>query len=224
MTPANYFKCLLASAALLFTGSFAARAGVVPGDTFTFDISGFNQAGTIGFLLTPDETSTFGTTQTYVGAGINGQNITITSNETVNGLMTTDLFTVSTPTNFLTTNKVSGTTITQLQFDLGNANSGSNTVDFLLPITGYTATGSTLYSGGTLALTPSVTTSNGDTSLSAVEGVTSGASAISGFKVHQFTFSVTYPTAAIPEPASATLFVIGGLGVLLGLQRRRGKV
>jgi len=216
------FKSLLAAAVLL-AGSSAAFALVTPGDTFSFDIAAFNNPGTIGYLITPAEDIVFGTTMTYTGAGINGQDITITSSEVVNGTTTTDTFTVSTPTNFLTTAMVNGTKMTQMQLDLGDANSGSDTVDYVLPITGYTDTGYIVYGTANtqFTLTPGVTTTNGDMSLSAAEGVSDGTTAISNLKVHQFTFSVTYPTANIPEPSSAALCVVGGLGLLFGLQRYR---
>jgi hypothetical protein len=217
------FKTLAVAAALMLAGSSAAWAAVTPLDTFSFDVAGFNSTSGVGYIITPQETATFGTSQTYTAAGVNGQDITINSSETVNGATTTDVFTVTTPTNFLTTANVNGTKITALQFDLGDANSGSNTVDYLLPITGYTDSGYILYGAANtqFALTPGVTTTNGDMSLSMGEGVNYGTSAIYSLAIHQFTFSVTYPTAQIPEPSSTALCMVGALGLLIGVQRYR---
>lgn len=197
---------------------------VTPGDTFSFDVAGFNSTSGVGYLITPAETATFGTPQTYVAAGINGQDITITSTETVGATNTTDTFVVSTPVNFLTTTTISGTTITALEFDLGNANSGSNTISLVLPINTYTASGSILYSGGTLAVTPVITLGTGNTSYSGFQSVNAGTSAISTFAIRQFTFSITY-TNAIPEPSTYAFVGAGALalGLLTVRRNRRSK-
>ncbi len=208
-----------------------AQDAVIPMSTFSFDISGFNSAGTVGYLLTPDEVTTFGATTTFTAAGINGQNITITSSEAVGATSTTDTFTVSTPTNFLTTNSVNGTKITQLDFDLGDANSGSQPVNVLLPISSDTATGNILYgtSNTSFTLTPVTTLGTGttgiaNTSYAAQEGVSTGTTAISGIAVHSFPYSITYATlAAAPEPSQTAAFSLGilGLGALALRARRR---
>ena len=213
---------LLALSPAVQAHSVTTRNGVAPeavalGDTFSFDISGFNNAGTVGYLLTPDETATFGATTTFTAAGINSQNISITSSETTSGTQTTDTFTVSTPTNFLTTTTVNGTKITQLQLDLGDANSGSNTVDYALPITNNTQTGNILYgtANTSFTLTPGVTLTNNNQSLAAVEGVSDGTTAISTLAVHSFTFSITYDTISAAVPESAEFGTIGGILMLL---------
>ena len=225
-----------ASAALLATFTVSAAyadlafphvSAVNPGDTFTFDYAGFNSTSGTGYIL-GGSTATFGTPLTLATGGVNGQSLTLTSTETVNGATTTDTFTLTTPTNFITTTTVNGTTITALQFDIGNANSGvipgaPDTVDYALPVTGNTQTGGIIYNtSSTFALTPTTTLTNGGQSLAAVEGVNDGTTAISSLKVHSFTYSVTYntlPTAA-PEPSA---FVLGGIGLLgaVGFARRR---
>ncbi len=227
MKKATFFTL---AAATLLAGSSAAKAAiadpaaVTPGDTFSFDISGFNSAGTIGYLLTPDETATFGATTTFAAAGINGQDITITSGETVNGLTTTDTFTVSTPTSFITTAKVSGTTIAAVQFDIGNANAGGNTVSYSLPVTGYSNTGNVIYGASntsfTLTSTPVLT--NGAESLAVAEGVNFGAAA-STAAPHSFTFSITYNTipTAVPEPSTYAAAGVGALALGTVLLRRK---
>ena len=205
-------------------------SAVNPGDTFTFDYAGFNSTSGVGYIL-GGSTATFGTPLTLATGGVNGQSLTLTSTETVNGTTTTDTFTLTTPTNFITTTTVNGTTITALQFDIGDANSGvipgtPDTVDYALPVTGNTQTGGLIYNTSTaFALTPTTTLTNGGQSLAAVEGVNDGTTAISTLKVHSFTYSVTYntvPTAA-PEPST---FVLGGIGLLgaVGFARRRKTV
>ena len=228
----------MAALAVLTGFSPAARASadlilpnlVTPNDTFTFAIAGFNSTSGVGYILGSGETAVFGTTQTYTAAGYNGQDYTITSSETVNGGTTTDTFTVSTPTNFLTTTSVNGTKITALQFDLGDANSGvgvatgANTVDYSLAVTGNTQTGNIIYgtANTSFTLNPTTTLTNNGLSLSAVEGVNTGTTAISGLAIHSFTYSVTYNTVPTPAPEPSTWAMLGlgaaGLGVVL---RRR---
>lgn len=194
---------------------------VTPGDTFSFSLAGFNSASGQGFLLFTPQNVAFGTTQTYMGLGPNGQDITISSSETVGATTTTDTFTLSTPTNFLTTTTFGGITITALQFDLGTANSGSNTVSLVLPITSTTSSGSILFSGGTFALTPTVTISAGGSAYAGVEGVNSGTSAISTFAVRSFTLTVNYAT--VPEPSTLAFVSLGlaGAGIMIVARRRR---
>lgn len=195
---------------------------VTPADTFSFDIGGFNSASGVGYLLTPDETATFGTTQTFVAAGINGQDITITSSETIGANSTTDTFTVTTPTNFLTTKSVNGTTITAMEFDLGNDNSGSDMVSLELPIRSYTSTGGIIYGPGNFqnALTPGVTLGTGRMSYSAAEAASNDTTAVSDLAIHQFTFSITY-TNAVPEPSTWALVGIGLIAGAVTVRHRK---
>jgi hypothetical protein len=201
-----------------------ASAQVVPGDTFTFSVTGFDTTGTNGFFLTPVETATFGATTTYSGAGVNGQDITISSMQTLGVGTFTNTFTVSTPTSFITTAMLNGTTITEIEFDLGIFNGGANAVNTLLPISAYTANGTSLYStNSTIALTPSTQLSADNTSYGFAEAVNSGTTAISGFNVRRFTYSITYAnaaTAAVPEPATWGMMILG-FGVMGAVMRRR---
>jgi hypothetical protein len=208
----------------------AARAEVTPGDTFTFDIAGFNSTSGVGYILGNDQSAVFGTTETYAGAGYNGQNITITSSEVIGATTTTDYFTVSTPTNFLTSATVNGTKITALQFDLGDANSGvtfnsvPDTVDFTTPIVSPTATGYILYSSANtqFALTPVLTQSNNGASLAGVEGVNDGSTAISTLAIHEFELAVTYANPAVsaaPEPGTWLLMIAGVAGIGLAFRK-----
>ena len=192
---------------------------VTTGDTFDFDISGYNNAGTVGYLLTPRETTTFGTTQTYTGASYDDQNITVTSSESVGVRTTTDTVTVSTPTSFLMETTVNGYTITQLQLDIGNANAGKNTIDYALPITSYTATGSVANQTSSATLTPTTTLSNNNESVAAAEGISFGAgNPAADYAITSFTYSITYPTV----PESSGFGLIGGVvGLLLGVNRLR---
>ena len=210
----------------------AAQATVTPGDTFTFDIAGFNNASGVGYILGSDESAVFGTTQTYTGAGYNGQNYTIASSEAVGATTTTDTFIVTTPTNFLSTTTVNGTKITALQFDLGDANSGvtlggvPDTVDFTSPVLAPAGTGFLIYGAANtqFALTPTLTQSNGNESLAAVEGVNDGTTAISTIAVHEFEFAVTYANAAVsaaPEPGTWALMLMGVGVVGYALRRSR---
>ena len=184
---------------------------------------GFNTASGVGYIL-GGSTATFGTPLTLATGGVNGQSLTLTSAETVNGTTTTDTFTLTTPTNFITTTTVNGTKITSLQFDIGDANSGvipgaPDTVDYALPVTGNTQTGNILYgtTNTSFTLTPTTTLTNGGQSLAAVEGVNDGTTAISTLAVHSFTYSVTYNTIPIPAPEPSTYAFVGAGALLLGM-------
>ena len=223
---------LLATAAVALSFSQGASAGVTPGDTFTFAIAGFNSAGNIGYILGSGYSAVFGNTTTIPAAGYNGQAYTISSYEVVGATTTTDYFKITTPTNFLTTSKVNGTTITALQFDIGDANSGvgvatgADPLNFTGAITSFTAAGSVLYgaANNSLSLTPNVSLASNGLSFSAAEGVNAGTSAISGFALREFNFSITYatPAAAVPEPGTWAL-LLAGIGVTGSIARRKSR-
>ena len=216
----------------LLAGSPAAKAVspelglVTPLSTFSFDVSGFNKAATTGYLLTPDETATFGATTTYAAAGINGQNITIASSESVGVTTTTDTFTVSTPTSFLTTTAVNGTTIAIVDFDLGDANSGGGTVNFTLPISSYSLSAYLLYGTAetNFSYTPAntaATLTNGGMSIAVQEGVNFG-SAVSAFAPNVLSLSISYPTlSVVPEPSTWAMCGVGMVGCAGVVFRRR---
>lgn len=221
---------LAAAAAMAFAQG--ASAGVVDGDTFTFSIAGFNSASGTGYILGSGLSTTFGQTQTFAAAGYNGQAYTISSWEVVGASTTTDYFKISTPTNFLTSSTVNGTTITALQFDIGTANSGvgvatgADAVNFTSAITSYTATGNIVYgtANSVFTLTPNVTLTNGGLSFTAAEGVNTGTSAIAGVAVHEFNFSITYANAAPVPEADTWAMLAAGLGAMGVVVRRKRKV
>ena len=211
MKKAAFFT--LAAAAALLAGSSAAKAAiaspaaVTPLDGFSFDIVGSNSTSGVGFVLGPVETALFGLTVTYNGAGVDGQNYTVTSSETTSGSKVTDTITVSTPVDFINESTYNGTTITALSLAIGS----SNTLDFSSPLSNITTTGSGLYSTNTtLTFTPSTTLSNNSESLSATEGINSGTTAITGYDVRSFTYIITY---AVPDPSTYAFAVIGALAL-----------
>ena len=202
---------------------------ITPGDTFTFAIAGFNSTSGTGYILGSGEIATFGATQTYVAAGYNGQNYTITSSEAIGATTTVDTITVSTPTSFLTSTTVNGTTINALQFDVGDSNSGvgvatgANPLNYLTPVTGATSTGYIIYGTANtqfnLTSAPTLPTTM---SLTDVEGVNTGTTAISGIAIHQFTLTISYPTlAAAPEPSTWAMCGLGLVGGAVMIRRRR---
>jgi hypothetical protein len=192
---------------------------VVPADTFNIAIVGFNSVNSGAYLVSP-LTGTFGLTQTFPGAGLGGQTVTVTSSETFNGLNTVDTVTISVPTNFIPTGTtIGGTPVTLLEMDLGGYNAGTDTLDFLTPVVGATYTGSLLYSGGTLTLSPAANTvlTNNNMSLYTAEGVNAGGSNLSPFAIRSFTFTATYPTV-VPEPST---FALGAFGIGALLMRKK---
>jgi hypothetical protein len=216
----------VASIAVLLTGlasvATPAMAGALTGSTFDFDIGGFNSTGSVGYYVVGPLQATFGSTQVFDGAGLEGQNITVSSSESVGATTITDTFIVSTPTNFLTANTINGTTISDLQLDLGDGNSGGVGITLTSPVTSVTVSGYLLYEGGTsFNLSPANDSSS--TTLAAAEAVLLGGAPISEIDVNEFEVSFTYanPAAAVPEPASLGVFGAGLLGLLTVAQRRR---
>lgn len=228
------FLFTIAATAVLLAVSPSAKAVspmlsiIAPSDTFTFDIAGFNSTSGVGYVLGTAPTATFGQTQTFTAAGYNGQDYTISSSEAIGLTTTTDTITVTTPTNFLTTTTVSGTKITALQFDIGDANSGvtsgtANPLNYLTAVTGATSTGYILYGAANtqfaLTSTPTIITS---TSLSDVEGVNDGTTAISTLAIHNFTIAITYPTLAlVPEPSTWAMMGMGLVAGAVVIRRRQ---
>ena len=196
-------------AAALGCTAAGAHAQAVAGSPFNFDLTAFNSAGTIGYYITPVETANFGATTTYSAAGVNGQNITVSSSESTVGSSITDLITVTTPTNFLTTTTINGTKMTQMDFDLGDVNAGNVPIQ-TAQINTYSSSGNIIYGTGNsnFALTTNVTLGGDRMSYANGEGVSNGTTAISTIAIHQFSFSITYTAA--PEPSS---FALAGVGV-----------
>lgn len=222
--PAFLFTVAAAAALLISLPSAKAVSPmlslVTPGDTFSFDVLGYNTASGTGYFVVPDSTATFGATTTFTAAGFDGQNYTITSGEVIGATTTTDTFTITTPANFVTDTTINGLTITGLEFDLGNANSGGYTVDLLVPITTYTATGSVIYNASTKqTLTPGTTLSNNGLSYAGVEGIQAGTSAINQFTVHSFTYAITYPNV-VPEPSTWAMMGLGFVAGAVVVRRR----
>ena len=127
----------------------------MPGNTFSFDVFGGINDGQ-SFAIFPAQNVAFGTTQTYVGAGINGQNITIISNEVIGATRTTEAIIVSAPVKLYTLGTYNGSTVSELVFRLGNLFTGSNPL-LLQRFTGVLdLTGTLTFSGGTLPLNPEI--------------------------------------------------------------------
>ncbi len=215
---------VIALGALLSTHFAAAASGApdtaIPGSTFSFAVTGFTSAGNGAFLVGP-LTGTFGGTQTFAGAGLGNQTVTLSSSESTSAGFTTTTITISVPMNFDPVGTmINGMVVTSIFFELGGFNAGANPLDFNNALTGATFSGSVLFSGGTLALTPTVQLSNGDMALAESEGVNSGNSDIAPFAVRSFSFSSRYAAAAVPDAGDAALLLALGAGALLLCQYR----
>jgi hypothetical protein len=174
------------------------------------------------FVVSPLQVA-FGSTQVFDGAGIDGQNITVSSSETVGATTTTDTIIISTPTNFLTTATIDGTTISDLQLDLGDGNAGGVGIALTTAILSSSATGFILYDSGATMFSLGPTNDSSTTSLSGSEGVLYGGPSVSALDVNEFEIAFTYanPVASLPEPDSFGVFGAGLMGLLIVAQWRR---
>ena len=202
-------------------GNTVAPHVVTPGDTFSFDLVGYNNtAGVAAYAVAPQDV-TFGGTTTLTGVGLGGSNVTVTSSETIGVTSTTDTFTVSTTSNFVPTGyKISGYTIKGLEFDIDQDTTYADPVNVVTPITSYTSSGSCSYSGTpNFALSPQTTLLNSGSAYQMYEAISAGSGSINSLAVTSFTYSITYPT--VPEASS--FGVIGGILLLLvaGYRLRR---
>jgi hypothetical protein len=200
---------------------------VVPNDTFDIDVVGFDQLGD-GVYLAGPFSATFGSTQTFPGAGPNGQTVTVTSSENIGPSTTTDTVTISVPSDFIPSGfTINGNPVTEIEMDLGNSNAGNDTLDFVLPITGATYSGSLHYVGGTVDLSSSAQANtvltNNNMSLETALAASAGGGNLAGIDINSFTFMVMYPTVEVPEPATIGMLFLGAaiLGGILFLRRRR---
>jgi hypothetical protein len=227
------FRLAVAATLALLAGSSPARAGkdfnpelVSPGDMFSFDVAAYNTSTmptTAEYAVDPDDVA-FGTTAMTTGLG--GDAVSITSSETVGAMTTTDTFTVSTATNFAPVGQTIGASmlpITGLQFSIGIDATYGDPVNVVLPITSYSATGSTIYgtgTGTTVNLSPNTTVAGGGESYTMYENISDGGTTLNALRFHSFTYTITYDTLPVPEPSAMVLCGLGLIGCALWALRR----
>ncbi len=213
------------------TAALAARAvelslaGVYPNDTFSIDITGYNQAnpGQYINLIPSVSMATFGTTTTYAGAASGGQNLTVSSVEYIANGQHNDYFTVSVPTNLVPSRTADkgGKPLDALSFSIGNFPGGTNTLDFNTALTDHQTMGSLAFiNQGAVASQAVVMTTvltNGNTSFSTIGSVTA-VNDISNNQVSEVGILVTY---AVPKPSTYAAVPLGTFGPLLVVRRCR---
>lgn len=215
------------AAALAMGAATGASAQVVAGDGFSFNVLGTNpDLGRATTLFAP-QTVPFGTTRLFDYRG--GQTLTVTSAETRNGLQATDVFSFYVTDNFLPagTQFADGTAITGIQVALGNG-AGDNPVNLAAPIASIGGTGTLTYDGGSFSFPADVTASDDGLSYSLFANIYNGTDdqSVSPDQYRRYDFSITYLTAAaaVPEPATWAVMLVG-LGLAgIGLRRRGSAV
>ena len=203
-------------------------ASVVPGDTFSFEVLGYNtnNPGENIYLTNQFLMPTFGTTAAYLNSALNGQTLVVNSNQYVNGSTTTDYISLNVPTNFVPagTKDNAGNTLNAIQFSLGIGFGGTNPLDVNPAISAYTATGSVTFNTFGVNVSSGVplnsTLSNGNQSFSTFGTVfaTPLTADISNNQVTAFSFTLTY--TSVPEPSTYAAVALGVAGLFLVMRRR----
>ncbi len=198
--------------------------GVVANDTFSIEVVGYNTAnpGANIYLIYPLVTPAFGTTQNYANDALGGQTLTVISNESTAGGITTDFISLSVPTNFVPAGTLdnAGNTLNAIQFAFGNyfipAGYTGNPLDLSTAAAGPNATQAVVFkiSGVTVSSSAlaTVTPSNGNTALSAFGQTTTAGTDISNNQVTGLSFTITY--AAVPEPSTVGAMLLGAAGLI----------
>ena len=211
-----------------FTTSKAAVPTVVPGDTFSIEVVGYNTSEPQDdiYLVDPTLSPVFGTTTRYPKDALGNQRLTVVSSESTDGTTTTDTVSLSVPKNFVPAGTVDngGEPINAIQFSIGTYLGGTDPLDLTSAASLDNATQAVVFkfngvlSSGSAPAT--ATFSNGNTSLSAF-GQTTTTGDISQDDVKGLSLTITY--AAVPEPSTlgAVLLGAGGLIGWTAVRRRR---
>lgn len=211
-------------------------ANVVPNDTFSLEIIGYNTSYPEQniYLTQANLLPAFGTNNSYTNAALGGQTLSVASFEYVNAGVVNDLINISVPNNFVPAGTVDrgGHVLDAIQFGIGNFFAvNPDPLDFNQPLTSYTVQGSISFrylGANASGVVPMTTTlGNGNQSLTtfgAVFATPQGTGDISANQVNSFTLLITYPAAAVPEPSTHTAVALGVAGLFLVLRRRRARL
>ena len=234
---AAYLTALIGAASLAsFSTTQAAVPTVVSGDTFNIELLAYDSAAPKGdfYAIQTNLQPAFvsGTSQTFSGDTLDGEDLTISYLETVTGSTFTDTITLSTPTTFLPagTTDSNGNVVDSLEFAIGNyiepkggTDNALNYMSSLPDLSGLTITGTVSGSFGTFPITTSQITSKegpANKALSSVYSVsTNNGTDIGALNVNSFTLTITN---AVPEPTTtgAVLLGAGGLVGFMVVRRR----
>jgi hypothetical protein len=205
-----------------------ASASVIPGDTVDVDVVAFNNTTNLVVYVVRPLDITFGTTNTYAGGDVNGQNVTVSSSEVIGGTTTTDTLVISVPTNF----DVNSSAYNGLQFDIAVQSGATDPINLSAAINPATLTASGFTTYGTsntqFTLSPVGGAVDANTGLTGHEGVYAGSSSIYSVGIHEFSLSLTYANPApvvAPTPEPGSLALLGtGLTAVAGLVRRKARL
>jgi hypothetical protein len=208
--------CILSAVAL--AAAAPANAYVIAGDTFRVSLTGQWQGGSATLF---NLETTLGTTQTFTGAGYEGQDITISSSVTTVAGNTAINVNLSTPQDFMLTAKAGFPAfVVGYVLNLGGTGAQVNPIDFDSAPTVLGKWGG--WNNGSEALIGGGVTGN---SFAGSFSYTTGSYGIpaTNNNINSAFYSVLIAGAPseVPEPAMLGLFGLGALSI--GLTRRKAR-
>lgn len=201
-------------------GAFAVTQSVGDPTVYSFSRTGNLDGGTVNDTLSFDFVYTM-----FTGSSFNGTNVTLGSSVALADLTNTHYmnnYVGDSNTNQVATGDSFSASITNISYTSGEGfNTPGVSFDGFNSLSKFGGGDADVYIGTTNATTAAVGTGNGPVSLGGVTNLVLTASGNSNQRWRDLNFTFTVPDAiavTVPEPSSATMFLIGSL---ICLRRRR---